>query len=219
MSFALQNASILLPILTKFKITTPLRIANFLGQLHHESNGFLRIEENLNYSVEGLLQQFGRHRISESDARKYGYIKGKRKANQEAIGNLIYGGSHGKDNLGNTKAGDGYKFRGRGYIQLTGRANYQRFKDFSNIDVINNPDLLLKPEIALLASGWFWVYGSTKGNLNDLADRNLVTTITNAINGGIKGLNERVNLVAEYKKQGITLDTLKKKNQPSGSEI
>lgn len=214
--FVYNNAGLLLKYFPKYGIITPNRISHFLGQLAHESLNFTRVEENLNYSVELLLKKFGRDRISSADAKKYGRIDGVQKANKIAIANIIYGGSFGLKNLGNKYEGDGYKFRGRGYIQMTGRKNYEDFSKWSGIDVVSNPDLVLKPEIAFLASIWFWVIGNReKTNLNKYADKNLLTTITRIINGGTNGLTDRKEKTTYFKSQGITLDTLKKKNQES----
>ncbi|WBT04789.1 hypothetical protein PFY01_08540 [Brevundimonas vesicularis] len=94
-----------------------LVLAHWLGQMFVESAGFTTREENLNYSVDGLLRMFGRHRISEADARKFGRAPG-RPAHQNAIANIIYGGEWGRKNLGNTEPGDGWRFRGGGEKQL-----------------------------------------------------------------------------------------------------
>jgi putative chitinase len=102
-------------------------LAYILATAHHETGAkFVASIENLNYSVDGLLKTFGRHRISEADARKYGR-SGSRPANQSAIANLIYGGTWGRDNLGNTQPADGWNMRGRGLVQITGRANYAKY--------------------------------------------------------------------------------------------
>lgn len=102
-------------------------LAYVLATAHHETGArFVASVENLNYSVDGLLKTFGRHRISEADVRKYGR-SGLRPANQPAIANLIYGGEWGRENLGNTKPTDGWDMRGRGLVQITGRANYAKY--------------------------------------------------------------------------------------------
>ena len=113
--------------------------------------------------------------------------------------------------LGNTKAGDGYRFRGRGLIQLTGRGNYQRYKDFSGIDVVNNPQLASTLTTSIDIACWYWVYGSSWGNLNKYADADNVTSVTKGINGGVNGLEDRIKKVASFKLQNITLEVLKKK--------
>jgi putative chitinase len=172
-----------------FGITTPRRIAGFLSQIGHESAGFTTLTENLNYSVEALLSEFGRHRISEADARKVGRTP-YQKANQEAIANLIYGGKWGAENLGNTEPGDGAKFIGRGLKQLTGRDNHRRCGIALGEDFITNPERLLMPVNAALSAGWFW---ESRG-LNRLADLGDVKGMTKLINGGDKGLARRIAL-------------------------
>lgn len=169
-------------------INTPRRMSHFIAQVGHESGGFARVVENLNYKVEALLSLFGRHRISEADARKYGRIDGKQAANQEAIANCIYGGAWGGKNLGNTQPGDGWKFRGRSLIQVTGRSNYEACGKALGLDLINHPELLERPENAARAAAWFW---SSKG-LNKLADNDNIKAITAVINGGDNGLTDRI---------------------------
>src|SRR6478736_8115378 len=109
-------------LFNKNNINTTLRLANFFGQAEIESD-IQPKSENLNYSVEGLLNGFGRHRISEADARKYGRTA-TQKANQKEIANRIYGGKWGKENLGNTQSNDGFLLSGKGIFQVTGRSNY-----------------------------------------------------------------------------------------------
>lgn len=105
----------------------PRWLAYMLATAHHETGGkFIASVESLNYSVDGLLKTFGRHRISEADARRLGRTTG-RPADQQGIANVIYGGKWGANNLGNTQAGDGWAYRGRGLVQITGRANYAKY--------------------------------------------------------------------------------------------
>ena len=216
MSFILTNAGSFVTAFLKFSITTPKRIAEFFAQIHHESKEFTKFTENLNYSVEGLLKNFSRSRISAANASLYGRTPG-RKANQEAIANLIYGGLWGKQQLGNLYPGDGWKFRGRTPMMITGRKNYQKFKEYSGIDVVSNPDLINRPDVMILASAWFWGMGNPTGtSLNGLADQGKTEAISKIINGGRKGLQERKELATFYKNQNITIDVLKKKNQPNG---
>lgn len=196
-------------LLDKHNVITILRLSHFFSQIKTES-GLKPIDESLNYSVESLLSLFGRHRISVSDAKKYGRIDGKQKANQEMIANILYGGEWGKEKLGNTKPGDGWKYRGRGFKQITGRANYQQLSDDTGIDFINNPDLLLSEVDAMVSALWFW----NKHKLNDLADftglkenpktkkkEDAVILITRVINGGSNGLDKRRQYFEEYKKE------------------
>ena len=118
----LKYGLLLEEVMQRYDIDTPLRKAHFLAQIDHESKGLTSLTESLNYSVEGLLSTFSRKRISEADALKYGRTKTQR-ANQKAIANIIYGGEWGRLNLGNTEPGDGWKYRGRGALMCTGRAN------------------------------------------------------------------------------------------------
>lgn len=172
-----------------YEITTPRRVAGFLSQIAHESGKLETLEESLNYSVEALQRFVKWKRISAADAQKHGRAPGQ-KANQEAIANLIYGGAWGKENLGNTQWGDGWRFRGRGLKQLTGRANYTRCGAAIGEDLANSPDRLLMPVNAALSAGWFW---KTHG-LNEIADRGDVRQMTKVINGGEIGLPERTAL-------------------------
>jgi putative chitinase len=182
-------------LLDKYQINTKLRLAHFFAQLDHESGGFKTKKENLNYSVEGLIKTFGRHRISLEDCKRLGRTK-TRPANHSEIANLIYGGNYGKINLGNIKIGDGFKYIGRGYKQITGRANYTEFaKWVNNLEIIDKPELLETEPYDLLSAIWFW----DKNKLNVLADKDDVKAITKKINGGFNGLQNRINLVTKYK--------------------
>jgi putative chitinase len=188
-----DRAELFLPFLQgamkAYEITTPKRIAGFLSQISHESGQLSTLEESLNYSVDALLKMFGRHRISEADARRFGRSI-HRPADQQAIANLIYGGEWGKKNLGNFLWGDGHRFIGRGLKQLTGRSNYERCGDAIGEDLLNRPERLLMPVNAALSAGWFW---KTNG-LNEVADRGDVPRMTKIINGGDFGLSERTAL-------------------------
>jgi putative chitinase len=184
------TAALFLPFLIgtckAYDINTPRRVVGFLSQIGHESGGMETLEESLNYSVSRLLVMFGRHRISEADARKYGRAPGQ-PANQEMIANLVYGGAWGTEHLGNLVPGDGWLYKGRGLKQLTGRANYRKCGAAIGEDLVNNPERLLLPVNAALSAGWFW---SERG-LNELADRGDVRAMTKRINGGDNGLDER----------------------------
>lgn len=188
-----ENAARFLPhirwVCELYSINNPRRVAGFLAQIGHESGGLSTLQENLNYSVDALISTFGRHRISEADARKFGRTAAQR-ANQEAIANCLYGGQWGKDNLGNTEPGDGWKFRGRGLKQLTGRHNYTRYGNAMGLDMTERPELLLEPIHATMSAGWFW--GVNK--LNAVADSGDFTLLTRRINGGTIGLPQRLAL-------------------------
>jgi putative chitinase len=176
----------------RYDINTPLRQAHFLAQIGHESNGFKSVKENLNYSVEGLLKTFSRSRISEADANKYGRKAGQA-ANQEMIANIVYGREWGRKNLGNTQEGDGWRFIGRGLVQVTGRANYTQLNKALNFDLLNRPERIAEDNlISAMAAAFFW----HSHGLNDLADRDDVVAITRRINGGLHGLEDRKRRLA-----------------------
>jgi len=161
-------------------------VDDFIGQFLHESNMLESMEESLNYSVDALLSKFGRHRITEEDARKYGRTE-TQKANQPAIANCLYGGAYGKKNLGNTEPGDGWKYRGRGG-GVTGRANYGKVGEALGVDLINNPDLLAQPEWALKSFISWW-----EGHIPDVEINNTIR-ISQIVNGGKIGLDHRIAL-------------------------
>ena len=165
----------------KYEINTPLRQAAFIGQCGHESNSFKTLEENLNYSAKGLMATWP-SRFHEMD------IAEKFERNPEKIANKVYGG---RADLGNTEDGDGWRFHGRGVIQLTGRSNYTVCGDALGQSFTTEPSLLLDPEWACMSAGWFW----NKKNLNALADSEDWTTMTKRINGGTLGLDDRINRI------------------------
>lgn len=167
-----------------------LVLAHWLGQMFVESAGFTTREENLNYSVDGLLKMFGRHRISEADARKFGRAPG-RPAHQNAIANIIYGGEWGRKNLGNTQPGDGWRFRGGGEKQITGRANYREAGHE------HDPDTLRTDPIASAkaAANFFVKHGCVVPALRDD-----VKGVTLKVNGGTNGLDARIAATAAAKK-------------------
>ncbi len=172
---------------SKFNINTPLRLAHFLAQCGHESGGFKVTSENLNYSAKGLMGIFKKYFPTESLAESY-------QRQPQKIANKVYASR--MDN-GSESSGDGYKFRGRGYIQLTGRANYTAFGKAINEDIANNPDVV-SGKYALLSAAWFW----SKNGLNTLADGGasdqVVTSITKRVNGGTIGLPDRIKHFKEY---------------------
>jgi len=171
----------------KFNINTPLRLAHFLAQCGHESGGFKVTQENLNYSAKGLMGIFKKYFPTQALAESY-------QRQPQKIANRVYASR--MDN-GTEASGDGYKFRGRGYIQLTGRANYTAFGKAINEDIANNPDVV-SGKYALLSAAWFW----SKNGLNKLADGGAtdatVTSITKRVNGGTIGLPDRIKHFKEY---------------------
>jgi putative chitinase len=172
---------------SKFEINTPLRLAHFLAQCGHESGGFKVTSENLNYSAKGLMGIFKKYFPTQQLAESY-------QRQPQKIANKVYASR--MDN-GNEASGDGFKFRGRGYIQLTGRANYTAFGKAINEDIANNPDVV-SGKYALLSAAWFW----SKNGLNRLADGGandtVVTSITKRVNGGTIGLADRIKHFKEY---------------------
>lgn len=167
-------------------ITTPLRMAHFLAQALHETGGFSVLRENMNYSAQRMVEIFGVHRhsarVTQSEAAT---LEGR----PEAIAERVYGlGNPTKaDELGNTKPGDGFRYRGNGVLQTTGRRNHRRMGNACGIDFEGNPELVTAPEYALLPALHEW----SEGSLNFFADRNDLRTITRRINGGFNGLEER----------------------------
>ena len=159
----------------KYNINTPQRQACFLAQVMHESNSFKTLSENLNYSAQGLMRTWPSRFPDLDVAEKYEH-------NPEKIANKVYAGR-----MGNIEEGDGYAYRGRGLIQLTGRENYANFGHNAGVDVLSNPDLLTTPEYAALSAGWYW----NKRNLNELADNMDIEGITKKINGGTIGIEDR----------------------------
>lgn len=171
------------------------RASMFLAQCHVETGGFRTTVESLNYSADALKKLFGRHRISLEDADKFGRTSA-HEAHQNALANILYGGEWGRKNLGNTKPGDGWKFRGRGIKQLTGRDNYRRFSRawLGDESLLDNPDRVAQPDGAVASAIWFW-----KANgLNEIADKGSVDAVTKVVNGGTIGLADRKSWTLKY---------------------
>jgi len=172
---------------SKFEINTPLRLAHFLAQCGHESGGFRATQENLNYSAKGLMGIFKKYFPTEALANAY-------QRNPQKIANRVYANRMAN---GDEASGDGYKFRGRGYIQLTGKDNYTQFGKAIGENITSNPDVV-SGKYALLSAAWFW----SKNGLNKLADGGatdaVVTSITKRVNGGTIGLPDRIKHFKEY---------------------
>lgn len=174
----------------RYGIVTSLQQAHWLAQIGAESKGFTSVRESLNYSVQGLLATFGRHRISEDDARRYGRIDkmigGKKvttqHAAQRAIAICIYGGEWGRENLGNLTDEDAINYIGRSLKHVTGLDNYRACSRalFQDERLVLHPELLEDPINAAMAAGWFW---SSKA-LNSWADRDNLLAISRAVNLG-----------------------------------
>ena len=171
----------------KFEINTPLRLAHFLAQCGHESGGFRLTKENLNYSAKGLNGTFKKYFPTLDSAVPY-------ERKPEKIANKVYGGRMGN---GPESSGDGAKFCGRGYIQLTGKDNYTAFGKSINEDMSANPEKVAS-SYALLSAAWFF----NKNGLHKMADGGasdaVVTSITKRVNGGTIGLADRIKHFKEY---------------------
>ena len=174
-------------VMEKFQINTPLRLAHFLAQCGHESGGFRLTKENLNYSAKGLMGIFKKYFPTEALAKQY-------ERKPEKIANKVYGNRMGN---GNEATGDGAKFCGRGYIQLTGKDNYTAFGKSINEDIATNPTVVAE-KYALLSAAWFF----NKNKLHIMADGGatdaVVTSITKRVNGGTIGLPDRIKHFKEY---------------------
>lgn len=160
----------------KFEINTPSRVAGFLAQIGHESGGFRFTSENLNYRAETLTRLWP-SRFPPGVAESYAM-------QPEKIANRAYCDRMGN---GDEASGDGWRYRGRGLIQLTGKDNYANFSMSADNEALVKPDLVAEPELAALSAGWFW---STNG-LNALADAKDIVGMTRRINGGTNGLDDR----------------------------
>lgn len=162
------------------EINTRHRVAAFLAQIGHESGGLRVVKENLNYSTDGLLRVFQKYFKTRAAAEAYA-------RQPEKIANRVYANRMGN---GDERSGDGYRFCGRGLIQLTGKDNYIRFAKYRRMTLDDAVSFLETTEGAVASAGWFW----SVNNLNALADEGDVTAMTKRINGGTNGLDERKSL-------------------------
>ena len=170
----------------KFGITTNLRLAHFLAQCGHESGGFKAVTENLNYSADGLVKIFGKYFNSTTAA---GYAR-----NPEKIASKVYASRMGN---GNEASKEGFKFRGRGYIQLTGKENYTKFGKFIGEDIASNPDLVAT-KYPLASAAFFFNSNKLWAICDKGADTATVTAVTKRVNGGTIGLADRIKHFKEY---------------------
>ncbi len=169
----------------KYEINTPLRMAHFLSQVCHESNNFRAIKENLNYSAAALQAVFGKYFDADS-AQEYA-------RQPEKIANRVY--ANRMDN-GDEASGDGWRYRGRGLIQLTGKHNYTSFSEAYGVDVVASPEEVAEdPKLCVAAAGWYW----TSRNINKAADADDVEKVTRLINGGLHGLEDRTEKLEKIK--------------------
>lgn len=159
------------------------RLQYFLAQLGHESNGLTTREENLNYSASRMMEIWPSRFPTLDVAKPY-------ERNPEKLANFVYGGR-----MGNVNPGDGYRYRGRGYIQLTGRETYREIGRIAGIDLETNPDAAAKPENAIKIACAFWTWK----NINPACDVSDFTAVTKKINGGTNGLNDRLQWLSKVK--------------------
>ncbi len=171
----------LIEAMKRFNINSVLRVSHFVSQCAHESNGFYSLQESLNYSADALLRVFPKYFTPET-AKEYEH-KG------EKIANRVYANRMGNDN---EASGDGYRYRGRGYIMCTGKDNYQSFGMAIGEGIVTNPNLLTTNTYASLSSAWYW----DSRKLNSIADKGateqIVKEATRKINGGYIGLSDRL---------------------------
>lgn len=164
-------------IAEKYEINTPQRLAQFLAQVTHESAGLTTLTENLNYGAEGLVKTFSKY-FKAAEAKNY-------ERKPERIANRVYANRMGN---GNEESGEGYRYRGRGAIQLTGKDNYKAATASLGVDFVSSPDLVAKMPHALTTAGWFW----NSRSLNALADKSDHIGVCKKINGGLNGLDDRI---------------------------
>ena len=170
----------LLNTLPEYDIDTAARVAAFMAQCGHESGGFTVMQENLNYSAKGLVGTFKKYFPTEAHAKPY-------ERRPEMIANRVYANRMGN---GDEASGEGWYFRGRGIVQITGKNNYSKCSQslFESNVLVENPDLLLETEYAIHSACWFW----SAARLNELADVGDIKTMTKRINGGYIGLEDRI---------------------------
>ena len=171
----------------KFNITNTLRLAHFLAQCGHESGGFKAVSENLNYSAKGLRGTFGKYFPTDALAASY-------ERKPEKIANRVYSSRMGN---GDEASGEGWKYRGRGYIQLTGKSNYTKFDGTVGDDITGNPDLVAT-KYPLASAAFFFNSNSLWAICDRGADDATVTAVTKRVNGGTIGLADRIKHFKEY---------------------
>lgn len=184
--YAAPYLDIIDEVLDSYEINTPIRKAHFLAQISHESGSFKFVKENLNYSANALYGVFRKYFPTLAAAALYA-------RQPEKIANKVYANRMGN---GDEASGEGWKYRGRGLIQLTGKDNYSAFSADVGQDFVSNPDLLTQPEWALASACWFW----KKRGINKFADEDDIHMVTKKINGGFNGLEDRQHFLEEYKK-------------------
>ena len=172
-------------VISKFGIDTPLKMCHFLAQCHHESGGFKITQENLNYGAKGLRGTFPKYFPTDEIATKY-------ERQPEKIANKVYGGR-----MGNIELGDGWRYHGRGFIQLTGKDNYKAFSASIGEDCVASPDLVAT-KYPLASAAWFFSKNCLKKcTSNDVAS---ITSVSKCVNGGTIGIDDRIKHFNEYHK-------------------
>ena len=169
-------------VMREFNISNPFRLAHFLAQTAHESGNFRHVRENLNYSAEGLLRTFPKY-FSKETAPIYA-------RKPEMIANIVYESRMGN---GNRNTGDGWRFRGRGYVMLTGRINYKAFSDFiSDPNIMTNPDLVAT-KYPLTSAAWFFEKNKLWAICDQGVDVATIRQVSRRVNGGFHGISDRIS--------------------------
>jgi putative chitinase len=168
-------------VMKQFNITNSFRLTHFLAQVAHESGNFRYTRENLNYSTEGLLKVFPKY-FDKNTAPLYA-------RKPEQIANIVYESRMGN---GNRNTGDGWRFRGRGYIMITGKTNYKAFGDFIGVDLLKDPDLIAT-KYPLTSAAWFFEKRGLWAICDEGVDQNIVKKVTLKVNGGYNGIADRLS--------------------------
>jgi putative chitinase len=177
----------LVEIVTRYKLDKPLRLAHFLAQIAHESGDFKFVKENLNYSSDSLLRVFPKYFKDKATADKYA-------RNPEMIGSRVYGSRMGN---GDEASKEGFKFFGRGYLQLTGKDNYKAFSTFIGEDCVANPDLV-STKYPMDSAIWFFEKNGLWAICDKGSSTDVVTSVTKRVNGGTHGLADRIQKFNKY---------------------
>jgi putative chitinase len=168
-------------VIKTYKISNPNRLAHFLAQCGHESNNFKAVIENLNYSEEGLLKIFPKY-FDKNTAKSYA-------RRQEMIANMVYGGRMGN---GDKNSGDGWRYKGRGFIQLTGKINYKAFGDYIGVNVCADPNLIAI-KYPLSSAAWYFEKRKIWQVCDEGIDIETIKKVTKLVNGGYNGLEDRIS--------------------------
>lgn len=175
-------------VIKTYKISNPNRLAHFLAQCGHESNNFKAVIENLNYSEEGLLKVFPKY-FDKNTAKSYA-------KRQEMIANMVYGGRMGN---GDKNSGDGWRYKGRGFIQLTGKTNYKAFGDYIGVNVCADPNLLAI-KYPLSSAAWYFEKRKIWQVCDEGIDLETIKKVTKLVNGGYNGLEDRISKTSIFYK-------------------